>query len=164
DLSKNLYKLWNRLSSGSYFPHPVKAVEIPKGNGGTRTLGIPTIADRIAQEVIKNYIEPRLEAVFVPSSYGYRPHKSAHDAIRSDLSKNLYKLWNRLSSGSYFPHPVKAVEIPKGNGGTRTLGIPTIADRIAQEVIKNYIEPRLEAVFVPSSYGYRPHKSAHDAI
>ena len=80
------------------------------------------------------------------------------------LSKNLYKLWNRLSSGSYFPQPVKAVEIPKGNGGMRTLGIPTIADRIAQEVVKNYIEPRLEAVFVPSSYGYRPHKSAHDAI
>lgn len=80
------------------------------------------------------------------------------------LSKNLYKLWNRLSSGSYFPQPVKAVEIPKGNGGTRTLGIPTIADRIAQEVVKNYIEPRLEAVFVPSSYGYHPHKSAHDAI
>ena len=82
----------------------------------------------------------------------------------ADLSKNLYKLWNRLSSGSYFPQSVKAVEIPKGNGGTRTLGIPTIADRIAQEVVKNYIEPRLEAVFVPSSYGYRPHKSAHDAI
>ncbi|MEC4115309.1 group II intron reverse transcriptase/maturase, partial [Myroides pelagicus] len=82
----------------------------------------------------------------------------------ADLSKNLYKLWNRLSSGSYFPQSVKAVEIPKGNGGTRTLGIPTIADRIAQEVVKSYIEPRLEAVFVPSSYGYRPHKSAHDAI
>src|SRR5690606_4682329 len=66
----------------------------------------------------------------------------------ADLSNNLYKLWNRLSSGSYFPQSVKAVEIPKGNGGTRTLGIPTIADRIAQEVVKNYIEPRLEAVFV----------------
>jgi len=82
----------------------------------------------------------------------------------ADLSKNLYKLWNRLSSGSYFPQCVKAVEIPKGNGGTRTLGIPTIADRIAQEVVKSYIEPRLEAVFVPSSYGYRPEKSAHNAI
>lgn len=81
-LSKNLYKLWNRLSSGSYFPQPVKSVDIPKDNGGTRTLGIPTITDRIAQEVIKSFLEPRFEAVFSPHSYGYRPHKSAHDAIK----------------------------------------------------------------------------------
>lgn len=82
----------------------------------------------------------------------------------SNLSKNLYKIWNRMASGSYFPPPVKEVIIPKSNGGARKLGIPTVSDRIAQEVIKAYIEPRLEQVFVTESYGYRPNKSAHQAL
>ena len=82
NLSANLYKLWNRLSSGSYFPPPVRRVEIPKANGGTRPLGIPTVADRIAQEVARRYLEPILEPVFHPNSYGYRPGKSAIDAVR----------------------------------------------------------------------------------
>ena len=81
-----------------------------------------------------------------------------------NLSKNLYKLWNRMASGSYFPMPVKEVIIPKSDGGQRKLGIPSISDRVAQEVVKAYIEPRLEAEFLSSSYGYRPHKSAHDAL
>lgn len=85
-------------------------------------------------------------------------------AFDAKLLPNLYKLWNRMSSGSYFPKPVKEVIIPKVNGGERKLGIPTIADRIAQQVVKSFIEPRLEAVFLPDSYGYRPHKSAHQAI
>jgi RNA-directed DNA polymerase len=80
------------------------------------------------------------------------------------LEDNLYKLWNRLSSGSYFPLAVKEVEIPKGEGKTRKLGIPTVGDRIAQMVIKMYIEPRLEAVFHDSSYGYRPGRNQHMAI
>jgi len=84
--------------------------------------------------------------------------------FQTDLSKNLYKIWNRLSSGCYFPPSVKAVEIPKAQGGIRTLGIPTVSDRIAQEVIKSYLEPRLESQFHRNSYGYRPLKSAHDAI
>lgn len=83
DLSKNLYKIWNRLSSGSYFPPQVKEVSIPKGSGGTRTLGVPTVGDRIAQEVIKSYLEPRLELIFVEDSYGYRPLKSAHQAVEA---------------------------------------------------------------------------------
>jgi len=82
-----------------------------------------------------------------------------------DVSKNLYRIWNRMSSGSYFPPPVRRVDIPKGdNGGTRPLGIPTVSDRIAQMVVKRYLEPILEPVFHRDSYGYRPRKSAHDAL
>ena len=81
-LKDNLYKLWNRMSSGSYFPPPVKAVEIPKKNGGLRVLGIPTVADRIAQMTVKMYFEPTVEPFFYPDSYGYRPGKSALEAIR----------------------------------------------------------------------------------
>lgn len=86
------------------------------------------------------------------------------DEYQADLLNNLYKLWNRLSSGSYFPKPVKEVKIPKANGSKRTLGIPTVSDRIAQQVIKSYLEPRLEAKFHDNSYGYRPLKSAHMAV
>ena len=81
-----------------------------------------------------------------------------------DLSGNLYKLWNRLSSGSYFPPPVRRVDIPKGDGRTRPLGIPTVADRIAQMVVKRFLEPLVEPMFHPNSYGYRPGKSALDAV
>jgi RNA-directed DNA polymerase len=83
NLSKNLYKLWNRLASGSYFPMAVKEVIIPKSNGGQRKLGIPSVADRIAQEVVKAFIEPRLEREFLENSYGYRPNKSAHQALEN---------------------------------------------------------------------------------
>ena len=77
----NLYKIWNRMSSGSYFPPPVKAVEIPKKSGGTRILGVPTVADRVAQMVVKLYFEPNVEPYFHEDSYGYRPRKSAIDAL-----------------------------------------------------------------------------------
>src|ERR1700735_3677871 len=73
----NLYKVWNRMSSGSYFPPPVRRVDIPKASGGTRPLGIPTVADRIAQEVVRRYLEPLLEPKFHADSYGYRPRRSA---------------------------------------------------------------------------------------
>jgi RNA-directed DNA polymerase len=82
DLSKNLYRIWNRMASGSYFPPPVKRVDIPKGDGKTRPLGIPTVADRIAQMVVQRRLEPLLEPVFHTDSYGYRPARSAHDALR----------------------------------------------------------------------------------
>jgi group II intron reverse transcriptase/maturase len=81
-----------------------------------------------------------------------------------NLSKNLYKLWNRMSSGSYFPPPVKQVEIPKASGGKRKLGVPTVSDRIAQTVVKLLIEAKLEAIFHPDSYGYRPGRSAKQAV
>ena len=84
-LKDNLYKIWNRMSAGSYFPPPVLRVEIPKDGGKTRQLGIPTIADRIAQMVVKIHLEPDLEEVFHPDSFGYRPHKSAIQAV--DLAR-----------------------------------------------------------------------------
>lgn len=84
--------------------------------------------------------------------------------FEEDLAGNLYKVWNRMSSGSYFPPPVRLVEIPKGTGGTRPLGIPTVADRVAQTVVKMALEPIVEPVFHDDSYGYRPGKSAIDAV
>ena len=84
--------------------------------------------------------------------------------FEKDLKGNLYKIWNRMSSGSYLPPPVRLVEIPKENGGTRPLGIPTVADRVAQTVVKNVLEPLVEPVFHGDSYGYRPGRSALDAV
>ena len=86
------------------------------------------------------------------------------DMFNVNLSDNLYKLWNRMTSGSYFPPPVRTVFIPKKQGGKRPLGIPTVGDRIAQGVVKDYLEPALEAIFHGSSFGYRPGRSAHDAL
>ena len=86
------------------------------------------------------------------------------EEFERDLGNNLYKLWNRLASGRYFPPPVRQVEIPKAQGGTRTLGIPTVADRIAQMVVKQAFEPCVESYFHRDSYGYRPGKSALQAV
>lgn len=86
------------------------------------------------------------------------------EEYEENLKDNLYKLWNRMSSGSYFPRAIKAVEIPKKDGGTRRLGIPTIDDRIAQMIAKLSIEPMMEPLFHEDSYGYRPNKSAIDAV
>jgi len=80
------------------------------------------------------------------------------------LKKNLYKIWNRMSSGSYLPPPVRTVKIPKANGGERKLGIPTVSDRIAQQVVKSRLEPEVDRLFHADSYGYRPGKSALDAV
>jgi RNA-directed DNA polymerase len=86
------------------------------------------------------------------------------EQFEADLGGNLYKIWNRMSSGSYFPPPVRAVAIPKKSGGERILGVPTVGDRIAQMVVKQLIEPDLDPIFLPDSYGYRPRKSALDAV
>jgi len=86
------------------------------------------------------------------------------DQYEEHLGDNLYKLWNRMCSGSYFPPPVRAVPIPKKTGGVRVLGVPTIADRVAQTVVKQWLEPKLDPLFHADSYGYRPGRSAHDAI
>ena len=84
--------------------------------------------------------------------------------FESDLRNNLYKIWNRMSSGTYFPPPVMAVEIPKASGGTRILGVPTVADRMAQTVAAMALEARTESIFHEDSYGYRPRRGALDAI
>jgi RNA-directed DNA polymerase len=86
------------------------------------------------------------------------------EMFNADMPGNLYKLWNRMTSGSYFPPPVRTVFIPKKQGGLRPLGIPTVSDRIAQGVVKDYLEPMFESIFHPSSFGYRPCRSAHDAL
>ena len=84
--------------------------------------------------------------------------------FEANLRANLYKLWNRMSSGCYFPPPVKGVPIPKKSGGTRMLGVPTVSDRVAQTVVKMVLEPLLEPIFDRDSYGYRPGRSALDAV
>ncbi len=94
DLKGNLYKIWNRMSSGSYFPPPVKAVEIPKPHGGgTRVLGVPCVADRIAQTVVAARLEKAVEPVFHPDSYGYRPRKSQLDAVAACRKRCWKKDW-----------------------------------------------------------------------
>lgn len=92
-LNNNLYKLWNRMASGSYFPKPVRAVAIPKKNGGIRILGIPTVEDRIAQMVAKMYFEPLVEPMFYNDSYGYRPNKSAIQAVGQARERCFKRDW-----------------------------------------------------------------------
>jgi RNA-directed DNA polymerase len=87
------------------------------------------------------------------------------DDFDADRDNNLYKIWNRMSSGTYFPPPVRAVEVPKPHGGgTRILGVPTVADRVAQTVVALQLQSRVESIFHDDSYGYRPGRSAHDAL
>src|SRR6266545_611248 len=91
---KNLYKIWNRMSSGTYFPPPVRAVEIPKAGGkGVRVLGVPTVSDRIAQTVVRSYLESEVEPLFHPDSYGYRPGRSALDAVGTCRQRCWKKDW-----------------------------------------------------------------------
>ena len=86
------------------------------------------------------------------------------EQFEASLKGNLYKIWNRMCSGTYFPPPVRAVSIPKKSGGERILGVPTVSDRIAQMVVKQLVEPDLDPIFLPDSYGYRPGKSALEAV
>ena len=118
DLKNNLYKIWNRMSSGSYFPPPVRAVEIPKPHGGgTRTLGVPTVADRIAQTVVAGVLERASEPVFHPDSHGYRPGRSAIDAVRS-VPRAL--LAARLGDRSGHPEVLRQRPVgPDAQGGRR---------------------------------------------
>jgi RNA-directed DNA polymerase len=93
DLDHQLYKLWNRLTSGSYFPPLVKEVAIPKKDGGVRKLGIPTLLDRIAQEVVRAHLEPKVEPMFHDNSYGYRKGRSSHHAVEKTLYNCMTNDW-----------------------------------------------------------------------
>lgn len=90
--------------------------------------------------------------------------KMSWEHLEKNQSAELYMLWNRLSSGSYYPKAVKQVAIPKKDGGVRYLGIPTILDRIAQQVVRKHLERKVEPMFHNSSFGYRPKRSCHDAV
>ena len=122
DLSNNLYKLWNRMSSGSYFPPPVRRVDLPKGDGRTRPLGIPTVGDRVAQEVVKRYLEPILEPIFHDDSYGYRPGRSAIDALQKTRQRCWRYDWVLDIDVTELlrQHRLGAV----AQGGSQTYGLP----------------------------------------
>ena len=128
DLKGNLYKIWNRMSSGSYFPPPVLQVEIPKKDGGKRPLGIPTVADRIAQTVAKMYLEPLVEPKFHADSYGYRPGKSALDALETCRERCWRKGWVvDLDVKGFFGAPGQAwrfqrVRFPPRQAGSHRTG------------------------------------------
>jgi RNA-directed DNA polymerase len=91
NLKRNLYKIWNRMSSGSYFPPPVRTVKIPKASGGERQSGIPTVSDRIAQMVVKSRLEPGIDPLFHPDSYGYRPGKSGLEAVGCQARRQCWR-------------------------------------------------------------------------
>ena len=118
DLQRNLYKLWNRMSSGSYFPPPVRAVSIPKKTGGQRILGVPTVADRIAQMVVKQLIEPDLDQIFLADSYGYRPKKSALDAVGVTRTFRLPTIFHPLATANSIlirrDRPLQMTVLPGG--------------------------------------------------
>lgn len=135
---------------------PTESVGQP-GDGEERTRSVKPfgIAKRVVWEAWRHVKANRGAAGIDDESIGM---------FEANLKDNLYRVWNRMSSGSYFPRAVRRVEIAKKNGGVRALGIPTVEDRIAQTVVKSYIEPVLEQLFHPDSYGYRPGKSALHAI
>ena len=134
--------------------------------------------DRWSWEEAKEHAKARRQAVCDSQADGLGGVAAGHgqqgsagvdgqdlDEFEADLEDNLYKIWNRMSSGTWFPPPVRAVEIPKPHGGgVRMLGVPTIADRVAQTVVAMHLEPVVEPRFHPDSYGYRPGRSAHDAL
>lgn len=113
------------------------------------------ISKQVVLEAFKRVKENR-------GTYGI--DKQSIEDFEKNRKDNLYKIWNRMSSGTYFPKPVKAVTIPKKSGGERILGIPTVEDRVAQMVAKMYFEQNVEEMFYDDSYGYRPNKSAIQGI
>lgn len=158
---------------GSGADGPVVVMK-PGNSGGAKEPGIP--APGRSQPAMGG-AAPRGKAYEIPKQLVWEAYQRVRTnrgaagvdgqslaAFGTNLKDNLYKVWNRMSSGSYFPPPVKLVEIPKASGGKRPLGIPTVADRVAQTVAKMVLEPLLEPVFHKDSYAYRLGKSALDAV
>ena len=159
---------------GTGAERPVRAMKSGKLDGakGSRHPACPDGQPR-AREEPSSHAKPFRSSKWVVWE-AYTRVKANHGAagvdaqsvemFEQDLKNNLYRIWNRMSSGTYFPPPVRSVGIPKKDGSERRLGIPTVADRIAQTVVKMYLEPDVEPQFHPDSYGYRPRKSAIDAL
>ncbi|MGA7870177.1 MAG: hypothetical protein WCA22_04685 [Candidatus Binatus sp.] len=133
---------------------------------GARSVG-PTRDGRSLKDKAKPYCITRIEVL--EAYFKVKSNKGAAgiddqtiEDFERNLKRNLYKVWNRMSSGSYFPPPVRTVMIPKAKGGEREL--TTVADRVAQMVVKNRLEPLVEPLFHPNSFGYRAGKSALDAV
>ena len=148
--------LHRELQTKAYRPQPGRRVYLPKPEGGPRPLGIPTVRDRVVQREAWERVKANQGAAGIDE-------ESIQDFERK-LMDNLDRIWNRMSSGSYLPPPVRTVAIPKAGGGERKLGIPTVSDRVAQRVVKQQLEPVLEPRFHADSYGCRPFKSAHQAV
>lgn len=129
---------------------------------GRRRVGMSSVKEK-PFEISKRLVWEAYKQVKANKGAAGVDGKSIAD-FETDLRGNLYKIWNRMSSGTYFPPPVKAVEIPKPGGGSRILGVPTVADRIAQTVVAMHLEPKVEAIFHRDSYGYRRRRSALDAV
>ena len=159
---------------GTGAEQPVVAVKSPKEDGAK---GLRHPAKTEGQPRKREEPEVRAKSYWISKRMvweAYKRVKANHgtagvdeesiEQFEQNLRGNLYKLWNRMSSGTYFPPPVRMVAIPKKTGGERNLGIPTVSDRIAQTVAKMYLEPLVEPQFHPDSYGYRPGKSAIDAV
>ncbi len=158
-----------------------QAVVAKKGRNGPGAKGLPHCAKVTATTMGGDACGRIVETLAKPFPISKRQVWEAYKRVKAnrgaagvdgqtlaefagDVTNNLYKLWNRLASGSYMPPAVRRVEIPKADGGVRPLGIPTVADRIAQMVVKQALEPQLEPVFHEDSYGYRPGKSALQAV
>ena len=122
-----------------------------------------TLLKSFEKEISKDMVWTAWLKVKANGGTGGVDGKSIAD-FEEDLENNLYKIWNRMASGSYFPPAVLGISIPKKNGGERVLGIPTVGDRVAQMVVKDFLEPRIDRIFHPDSYGYRPFKSALQAV